>query len=270
MIIDFFTFPNVSYKSYTVDVVDSFRCEYRQKVDYINVSSGKTLAYNYGSLADKWITEITIQGKTSAYDGSSRFEDLARDLTSDIDVVYVKLGDGEEIFGAGIDYTEYIKCNIITPKRKYSQENIALSRITLTLEAISYATETPSTDTQLVYKPSIPSGLPAKLNFQTPIDRNIIKRESAFQSENYGSYGMITEQVNSQTFNLVFDQTEAEMAQIEKFVSTQRSTPFIFSEADYVYLFENQDTENVMITGLIVTRTSHNHWRATLKLVNNV
>jgi hypothetical protein len=264
MRIDFFTFPNNSYKFYEVDILNSFKCEYIQKVDYIGVSSGKTRAYNYGTPSDRWVADITIQGL------NSQFEEISRSLVSDVGDFFATLGDGEQIFGSGIDYSLPINCNIINSSRQYSQNNIALSTIKLKLEAVVYSSELSFQRTQLKYKDSIPAGLPAKLNFQTPIDRQLIKRESPFQSENFGNYGMITEEVNSQSFSLVFDQNEAEMAQIEKFVSVQRSTPFIFSEADYLYLFEDQDTEEVMITGFIITRVNHNHWRTTLKLVNNV
>ena len=264
MIVSIFE-PQYSNKVFSVNIVNSFKFQYAQKVDYIKVANGKTRAYNYGALADKWYSEITIiKDKES-------MELISQILSNDILEMTITLNEAEQIFGAGIDYTLPIACNITSPVRQFTQEDMAFSSIKLNLYALQYTNET-----QLKYKDSIPTGLPQKLNFQLPIDRDIIKQESTFQSENFGIGGRIVELSASnkcsisQQISIVFDQTEEEQAQIEKFVSTQRSTPFIFSEADYVYLFKDQDVENVMLNGMISTRVSHNYWRTTLKMVTNV
>jgi hypothetical protein len=249
--------------SFDVDVLNTFSFQYKQKVDYIKVANGKTRAYNYGSLSDKWSADITIQSDNLSMESISRY------FLANINQCKITCESQEQIFGAGIDYSQDIYCNIINSSRSYSQNDIALSSIKIKLETVKY-----EDDTQLKYKEDITAGLPEKLNFQTPVDRKITIKQTPFQSENFGSYGVITEvneePTNSQEFSIVFDQNEAEQAKIEKFVSVQRSTPFVFSQANYVYLFEDQDTENLMITGMISTRTSHNHWRTTLKMVNNV
>lgn len=256
---------NVGVVNFDVDILNPFRYQYIQKVEYSKNLNSKTTAYNYGSLADKWVNEITIQ------DTKENMELISQYLINDVAQCVVTLGDGEQIFGAGIDYTEAIQCNIINSSRQFSQDSIALSTIKLTLEAIKYNVS----GDQLKYRLMITSGFPAKLNFQTPIDRTMNKRQSSFQSENFGAFGNIWEKnvsvvSSNYDLSLVFDQTEAEMAQIEKHVSVQRTNPFFFSEADIVYLFPDQLANKVMITGFIGTRVNHNNWRCTLKMVTNV
>ena len=112
-----------------------------------------------------------------------------------------------------------------------------------------------------------------KLNYQVPIDREIIKYENPFNTDAFGSYGMITKVDSNgdplKTYNLKlqFSQTEEEAAQIEKFVNTQRSNAFFLNGIEYLQLFEGQEDKQVIITGLVTQRANLNDWRLTIDLV---
>lgn len=258
-------FNNSGSNSYSVTILSNMASRPSQQVEYVTTMDGVVNALNYGSDYDKWNSKVTITApKATAIN-------IANDLNKDINQVLITVDDGELLFGAGIDYTLPIYCNITNPKRDHNQEDFATAEIELSIEAVGY--KDGANVTQLFYKSATPSTMPwGKLNYQVPIDREINKQEMSFNTDSFGSYGMITkvdesgEPLNTYALKLQFSQTEDEAAQIEKFVSVNRSEPFFLEQIDNLQLFEGQDSERVIVTGFVTQRANLNDWRITLDL----
>jgi hypothetical protein len=257
---------------YTVGVLNQFKTTVTRGIEYVRSLNMKTQAWDHGANFDKYYTDITIQGT------KSDMEAISEDLNKDIGQITIDCADGEYIFGAGIDYSYNILCNVMNSKREFSQNDIALSTIKLSLQGIS-SNIVSSIYIPLGYRSEIPytaDTFPHGANIQTPVDRQIVKRESEFTALAYGDYGKNIEvddngvPVSAYDISVVLDQTFAKASEIEKFCATQRTEPFVFTQLNFLYLFPDQDTKKVMIRDLISTRVGHNNWRLTLKLSTNV
>lgn len=269
MIIDIVTPTGTN--QYTVDVVRQFKTTVNRGIEYVRGLNMKSQAFDHGVLYDKYFTDIMIQSDKVS------MQAISEDLNKDIEQILITCGDGEYIFGAGIDYTRDILCNILNSTRPFSQDNIALSTIKLSLQGLSV--EFTSVTIPLSYRASIPytqDVFPDGANIQTPVDRQIVKKESTHSSLRHADRGKNIEvdssgvPISAYDISIVLDQTFAEASEIEKFVHRQRATPFVFTQLNFLYLFPDQDTKEVMIKGLVSTRINHNNWRLTLKLSSNV
>jgi hypothetical protein len=230
----------------------------------VKTTNGQTQAYNRGSTFDKFTSSFTIQGlKADIFELSKKFK-------KSFNQIVVTTEAGELIFGAGIDYTNTITCNSLSGNAiNYSQQNLALAEIPLTVEALE------SNSLQLAFKGVVSAVLP-DLYYQTPVGRVINKRDLPFSSASFGDYGSNIEVGNSGepifgfTIDLSFSQTELQTAQIEKYYNTQRSTPFIWPSLDCLDLFEGQATDNIMITSLRTSPVDLDSWRINMRIVTNV
>ncbi len=249
--------------NYVVTLKNGFTYKYTQEVDYVKSMNGKTQAYNNGPTFDKWTTTIVIQGlKDDIYTLATALEDT-------IEQAFIEADDGELIFGAGIEYTGLLLCNITNNSKPYPLTNITLAELSISLRAISRS------GAQLAYRAGLSGTLPT-LNYQTPVSRILNTEHNSFVSEEFGSYGntvtigVSSLPVKSHTFNLQFIQTEEETANIEKFYSIQRSTPFLWTGLDCLDLFEDVLTDKVMITKLSSTLLKYNDWKVNLTIITNV
>jgi hypothetical protein len=200
----------------------------------VKTTNGQTQAYNRGPTFDKFTSSFTIQGlKSDIFNLSKRFK-------KSFSQIVVTAEAGELIFGAGIDYSNTITCNLLNSSSiAYPQQNLALAEIPLSVEALE------SNSLQLAFDGAISSALP-DLNYQTPVARAINKRDTPFSS------------------------ASLQAAQIEKFYNTQRSTPFVWPSLDCLDLFEGQETDNVMITSFRSTPIDLDNWRVNMRIVTNV
>ena len=249
--------------SYVVTLKKGFTYKYTQEVDYVKSMNGKTQAYNNGPTFDKWTTTVVIQGlKDDIYTLATALEDT-------IEQAFIDTDDGELIFGAGIEYTGLLLCNITNNSKPYPLTNITLAELSLSLRAISRS------GLQLAYRAGLSGTLPV-LNYQTPVSRILNTEHNSFVSEEFGSYGNTVTigssslPVKKYIFNLQFLQTEEETANIEKFYSVQRSTPFLWTGLDCLDLFQDVLTDNVMITKFSSTLMKYNEWQVNLTIITNV
>jgi hypothetical protein len=249
---------------YNVTVEKAFTPVQAQTVEHLKTTNGQTHAYNRGATFDKFTSSFTIQGL------KSDIFDLSKQLKKSINQVVITAESGELIFGAGIDYTNTITCNILNSgKIKYDQKNFRLAEIPLSVEALE------SNSLQLAFDGAVSAVLP-DLNYQLPVVRLLNKREKVFSSASFGDYGSnievdeTGEPINSFVFDLTFKQKTSETAQIEKYYNEQRSTPFVWPTLDCLDLFEGQATDNVMITKLSTKRDDVNHWTSKIRIVTNV
>lgn len=253
-------------RGFPVTITRNFVSRQIQQVDYVEPLNANIEAYNYGSDYDKFQSTFTIEGLKTL------IKELHDTLRHDNNQVEIDCEDYELIFGAGIDYSERIICNITNYSRVYSQENLELSRIELQVEAIGVKV-TDSSATQLQFKSGIPDGMPFdKLNYQTPVEIVNNKKQNDLQTDRFGDYGMITkvdafdETLSSVVVRFTFAQDEQETAQIEKFVNTQRSDLFFWEGLECLDLLYNQDIKRVMITGFATQYVNLNDWRVSLEV----
>jgi len=249
---------------YTFDILNQYKSTPVQKVDYITSANGKTQAYNYGSTFDKWFSELTITGEK---DSIFAFSNIINKYYGNVTVT---LGSNELIFGAGIDYTYPIVCNITNSSVPFNQETFPTAEMKISLKAIG------SNSLQLVYKSATPSTIPTNLFYQTPIDRTVVRSDISLSALSHGNDYKIVEvddsgePINRYAISLVFDHDEETTAQIEKFVNTQRSTTFVWPNLNKVDLFENQATDKVMINKFVTQQVLLNRWKTTIGLLVNV
>ena len=248
--------------NYNVDIKPDYKPEQTQSVEYIKTTNGQTQAYNRGATEDKFRSSFAIQGlKADIFELSKKFK-------KSFGHAIITAEANELIFGAGIDYTNTITCNILNNGISYPQNNMALAEIPLKVEALS------SNSLQIAFIAAI-SGVP-DLYYQTPVTRIINKQETPYSAAAFGDFGTNTEvdgsgePIFSFTVDLTFSQTQLQAAQIEKFVNTQRSTPFVWPSLTCLDLFEGQATDNVMIVGFSTSPAALDDWRLTIRIVTNV
>jgi len=250
--------------NYNVDIKKGYKPLQSQSVEYVKTTNGQTQAYNRGATFDKFTSSFTIQGlKSDIFELSKKFK-------KNFNQIIITAEAGELIFGAGIDYTNTITCNSLSSSSiNYSQQNLALAEIPLSVEALE------SNSLQLAFDVAVSAVLP-DLYYQVPVGKVINKRDLPFSAASFGDYGSNIEVDDSGepifgfTINLTFSQTRLQAAQIEKYYNTHRSTPFVWPSLDCLDLFEGQATDNVMITALNTSPVDLDHWRVTMRIVTNV
>ena len=246
-----------------VQIKNTFTANYTQNTDYVTSINGKTQTYENGPTFDKWSTSITIQGlKDDIFTLITTLEKFINQIT-------ITCETDELIFGAGIDYSNPIVCNVTNNDIPYPRVNQALAEITLSLDALS------TNGAQLSYKASVPTVLPS-LNYQKPVNRVLERDNTPFQSSEFGDYGnsvvigTSVDPAKKYEFPLVFSQNETDTASLEKIYSLQRSTPFLWTGLDCLELFADVGTENVMIKSLSTTHLEIDNWRVNLTIITNV
>lgn len=255
---------NVSGKvQYDVCLSQISNVGYFQKASYLRTLNGETTSFNRGSTYDKWNSSFVIQDlEATLFALAEKFELNLRQVTLTLD-------DAEYVFGPGIDYTNPIVCNVTSNTIKHPQLNNALADLYLTVNAIH------SNNAQLSFKASLPSTLPTKLAYQEPLAREIRRYDSPFNAAAFGDFGQNTptdssdNPVNNNVIDIVMNQNDNDSGQIAKFVSVQRSTPFIWPDASAPNFFTGQDTIPVMITGFSQKRLDYNLWENKLSIVSN-
>jgi hypothetical protein len=250
--------------NYNVDAKRSFKHDQSQAVEYIVTTNGQTQAFNRGATYDKFTSSFTITGlKDDIFELSKQFKRGFGQLV-------ITAESGELIFGAGIDYSNTITCNLLNSgKISYPQSDFVLAEIPIKVEALV------SNGIQLAFKSGVSAVLPT-LNYQTTINRVLGKNDKPHTSAAFGDYGTNIEvdesgePINNFTIDLTFIQNEEQTAQIEKFYNTQRSTPFLWPALNQLDLFEGQETDNVMITELSTNKDSIKFWTSKMRIVANV
>ncbi len=250
--------------NYNVDIKKNYTPIQTQSVEYVKTTNGQTQAYNRGTTFDKFTSSFTIQGL------KSDIFTLSKQFKKNFNQIVITAESGELIFGAGIDYSNTITCNLLNSSSiAYPQQNLALAEIPLSVEALS------SNSLQLAFDGAISAVLP-DLNYQAPVARVVNKRDTPFNSASFGDYGSNIEVDDSGepifgfTIDLTFSQTRLQAAQIEKYYNAQRSTPFVWPSLDCLDLFEGQEADNVMITNFRSTPIDLDNWRVNMRIVTNV
>jgi hypothetical protein len=259
-------YQSVGTLSFTVNILEGFKSAPYKRIEYLELMSKKTKAYDYGSTFDKYYSEFTISGT------KDDIFSLADALGNDVGQCEIMTQGDEYIFGAGIDVDFIFLCNITSQNRPYSQDDFATAEIKLKIQGIGIFD---GGINQIKYRDNITAGLP-KLNYQTPIKRIISKRENAYDLLEFGQSGTFTDvntggdPLKNYILDIPLAQTFDEAARIEKYFHTQRAVPFLMSDISFINLFPDQATENVMMTGLVTNRVGLNDWRLSLKLITNV
>ena len=236
---------------------------YMPSIIFSTLLNGKLKSRDRGYSFDKFSSSFTIEDfQSDLFEFSKRLNVNLRQLT-------VTCNEAELVFGPGVDYTNPIVCS--SPSRiPFPQMNYGIATLDLNLSALS------SNNLQLQFKSAVPSTMPSNLIYQAPLERFIEKDVGAFESSKFGTYGS-DDVVDSSNDPVKFDeveitlkQNEADTAAIQKFVSLQRATPFVWPDTNAPKMFENQLTKPVIITNYSLSWQQHNLWETALTIRSNV
>ena len=271
MITKFYKYPYLNSNPTTLEVcLESFQATHVKSFKEVVLSNYQSKIFDFGETFDKFRTSIVI------LDFKEKIEEFIETLKISLNQIEIELNPSELIFGAGLDYTNSIFCNVLNNTISYPQIDNGFASLTLDLEALT------SNGLQLSFKESINPFFPTNLAFQFELERNLDRDGKPFSSLEHGVQGnsfsfyattvapFLRTALSKGYFDLNFICDEATAGSFEKQISIQRFEPLVLPFENLPYLFENQETSEVIILNLNSSRLSFNKWSITISLVNNV
>jgi hypothetical protein len=243
----------------SIDVKVGFSPLITRAIKYQTLSEGTLKERDKGEQADKHSSSFSIPGD------SVNIEALAEELWDHNGQVSLTVDRAAEVFGPAVDYSSPILCNVLRDPLNYRKTDILTAGIALRVQVVG----------PLTYRAEIPAGLPT-LRYQFPIDREFSKAPSTFISANNTDYG-VAQRVDSSGDNVKVEkvsftvrQTRDQAAQIQKFMRTQRATPYTLETSDCLTLFFTSNSTSVKFTAFSMKRKKYNLYevRLTAQRVN--
>lgn len=243
------------------DVCLSSQAPYQYRnIEYVQLANKKFKSYDRGVLYDKFTTKLSF------VDLKETIFNIQDSIDKSINRLTLTPNSEEKIFGAGIDYSNAMKCNVTNSEIDIDQEDNGYASMSLELEGVE------SGGSQLQFDATIPSTLPSAIAYQFPVSRTIDKFQNAYSSLKYGTFGMHTvvgidgNPAHAYMIDQNIIANSYDTARFEKFVNTQRSVPFIWPDANAPFWFEGQDLNEVLILDFKSEYISFDKWSVNLKL----
>jgi len=239
--------------AYTVDIQPSYQPSWSRAIKFYSSFSQSLLSSDRGINSDKYNCSFSIIGDIDD------LKLIATSLNSEKKQITIDT-EGEKIFGPAIDHTSVFTCNILN-EVSYPIRDILTSTLQISIQAVS----------NIVYDGSVSAVLP-ELFYQLPVNRLISFHKRPFSASTQGDYGNMVRVdnlgnvINAETATIVLDQTTEELAQLQKFLSTQRGYPFILTTTN-IELFLNSLSTSVVVTSFSFKQVNVKFWTASLTLV---